>query len=100
MTAKSYFIEYKGNKYPNSPESGSGKVCAVKKIGTGEWLKKFGEQDLDIANVLYVCSSNCKKCDFNPKERSCTGDGTQAMTMVYGAELTVQVRDESDRGVY
>ena len=100
MTAKSYFIEYKENKYPNSPESGSGKVCAIKKISTGEQLKKFGKQDLDSENVIYVCSSNCKKCDFNPVEMRCNGDGPQVITMVYGAELTVQVRDESDRGIY
>ena len=72
--------------------------CALsKKTSTGEWLKKFGEKALDSENVLYVCSSDCKKCDFNPTEKSC--NGSQSIAIVYGAKLTVQVRDESDRDI-
>ncbi|MCK4838027.1 MAG: hypothetical protein KAS94_04440 [Desulfobulbaceae bacterium] len=97
MISKSYFVKFTENKCHNSRESGSGKVCAVKKTSTGEWLKKFGEKDLDSENVLYVCSSDCKKCDFNPNEKSC--NGSQAIAIVYGAKLTVQVRDESDRDI-
>lgn len=98
MISKSYFVKFTGNKYHNSLESGDGKVCAVKKTSTGEWLKKFGEKDLDSENVLYVCSSDCKECDFNPTEKSC--NGSQAIAMVYGAKLTVQVvPDDSDRDI-
>jgi hypothetical protein len=95
MTPKSYFVKFTDNKCPNSCESGSGKVCAVKKTSTGEWLNEFVEQDLDSENVLYVCSSNCKKCDFNPTEKSCNGDGPMVMTIVYGAKFTVEVSDGS-----
>jgi hypothetical protein len=96
MTAKSYFVEFTENKYPTSSASGSGKVCAVRKTSTGEWLKEFGEQDLNSENVLYLCSGSCKKCDFNPAEKSCTGAGPQAIAAVYGAKLTVKVIEESD----
>lgn len=53
MTEKSYFVKFTDNKCPNSCESGSGMVCAVKKTSTGEWLKKFGEKDLDSESVLW-----------------------------------------------
>jgi hypothetical protein len=97
MTSKSYFVKFTENKYHNNLESGSGEVCAVKKTSTGEWLKKFGEKDLNSENVLYVCSSNCEKCDFNPTERIC--NGSQAIAIVYGAKLTVQEQNETDRDI-
>lgn len=97
MTAKSYFVKFTSNQYPNSPESGSGRVCAVKKTSTGEWLNEFGEKDLDSKNVIYVCSANCKKCDFNPAEMNCNSDETMVLTMLYGADLTVEISDTGDR---
>ena len=96
---KSYFVKFTNNKYPNSPESGSGKVCAVKKTSTGERLNEFGEKDLDSKNVIYVCSTNCKKCDFNPAEMHCNSDKPMVLAMLYGAELTVELIDQSDREI-
>lgn len=96
MTAKSFSIKFTDNTYPNFAESGQGKVCAVRDISSGEWMKKPGKNDLNSKNVIWVCETNCKKCDLDPLGMNCSSGEMIRLVKTCGAKITVTVTNDDD----